>query len=714
MIQLKIHYLTEYGQTLKVIGNIKELGNNKLEDAPYMFHDGDGFWHLDIDVSSKKDFSYKYIIIDERTGQHWGEMYYPDRVFTAPISTEIDNNSKKSASKSTSKKSTSAKNTIIEDTWRTPYKGAGVAIPVFSIRTQEGLGIGEFNDIKIMADWASKCELAVIQVLPIYDTSVNFTYTDSYPYSAISVFALHPIYLNIEQLGTLTDKDKTTYNKLRKELNDLPQIDYEKIIAAKWKYIRDFYTKSGKETLESADYKTFYKNNKFWLDNYAVFCCLRDKYKTSDFSTWGKFSKYSTKLASSYIKDHLDEVQINFYVQYHLHKQLISAKNYAETLGVKLKGDLPIGVSRYSVETWTEPDLFNMEGQAGAPPDAFSTTGQIWGFPTYNWQKMAEDGYKWWKLRFQKMEEYFQLLRIDHILGFFRIWQVPLTAPSGLLGQFSPALPFSEDELCSRGLNFWHDRYCKPYIDSNVEEVLFLEDEHQKGYYHPRISLHYTKSYQDLDWQSKEALNHIYDDYFYRRHNQFWKEGALNKLRNIQKTTNVLLCGEDLGMVPDTVPEVMNELRILSLIIQRMPNVQTRKFADLVNAPYLSVCSPGSHDMAPLRAWWEEDINTTRDFYYNELHCFSECPEHCTSDIVKTITKQHLYSPSMWAIFPLQDLLAMDDNLKGKNPFEERINDPSNPKHYWRYRLHLNIEDLLKEKVFNTMLKSMVVESERH
>ncbi|MDR2511282.1 MAG: 4-alpha-glucanotransferase [Bacteroidales bacterium] len=751
--RFQIHYVTEYGQNLKVVGSPKELGGNDIAKAPYMYHEGNGLWSLEVEIKPASDsFTYKYVVLDERTGSKWSELFYEDRV---------------------AKFAKTARKINLLDQWRPLYKGAGVAIPVFSLRTENGMGVGEFLDIKKMADWANKCGFSVVQVLPIYDTSVTYTYTDSYPYSAISVFALHPQYLNIEALGKFTAKEKKEYEALKKELNELQQIDYVKMIENKWKYIRHFFAKDGRKTLASQEFVDFYHNNKEWLDDYAVFCCLRDKYKTADYSQWGKYALHNKKLVSDFIKKNPEEANIHFFVQFHLDKQLLEAKDYALLKAVKLKGDLPIGVSRHSVETWTEPELFNMNSQAGAPPDAFSASGQNWSFPTYNWEAMKVTNYTWWKKRFQKMENYFQLLRIDHILGFFRIWQIPLHSVRGLLGTFSPALPYSFDELRDRGLDFDYIRYTKPYIHhyhlndvfgydadfvrstflndvgntfyvmkpeydtqrkieaafedgfkdkqhlkeglySLLEEVLFIEDGEHNGYFHPRISLQFTRSYSDLDWYSKDIINTLYDEYFYHRHNEFWKCAALEKLCNIQQATSVLLCGEDLGMVPASVPEVMSELKLLSLLIQRMPNNPKLLFADLKNAPYLSVCGPGSHDMSVVRAWWKEDFETTKKFYWSELLCNGDTPSDCTPQIIEMVIKQHLYSPSMWAIFVLQDLLATDSTLAYQgNPVDERINEPANPKHYWRYRMHLPIENLLKAKGFNDYLKKLISDSGR-
>ncbi|MCL2027652.1 MAG: 4-alpha-glucanotransferase [Bacteroidales bacterium] len=569
---------------------------------------------------------------------------------------------------------------------KTPFRGTGVVIPVFSIRTEKGLGVGEFSDLKLLADWAELCGLKLIQILPINDTTLHSSWLDSSPYVAISVFALHPLYLNIESMGKFTAKELTEYRSLCKTLNALSQVDYEAVMNAKWKYIRKFYKKDAKKTFETKAYQNFFKKNADWLTPYAKFCGIRDQ----------------------------TDVEIHYFVQYHLHVQLSEASEYAMNKGVYLKGDVPIGVNPNSVDTWIEPKLYNLDCQAGAPPDAFSTTGQLWKIPTYNWEEMAKDDYAWWHRRLKKMEDYFRVFRIDHILGFFRIWEIAMDTEDGLLGVFSPALPFSVDELNLRGLNFDYNRFCKSYLNDDKNEVLFIEDKTQKNHFHPRITFHTTRSYQDLDENTKYILNDIYNDYFYRRHNDFWREIGLKKLRSLKNSTSMMVCGEDLGMVPDCVPDVMNELQILSLIIQRMPNDPSVKFAKLSRAPYLSVCSPSSHDMSGIRCWWEENRNDTQDFYYHELGQHGDCPQICEPWIAQLIIEQHLQSPSLWAIFPIQDLMAMDGNLRLENPQDERINEPGNNRHYWRYRFHHPIETMLTFDEFNTKIAEMIERSERN
>jgi len=461
------------------------------------------------------------------------------------------------------------------------------------------------------------------------------------------------------------------------------------------------------------------------------------------------------------------ETDFYSFMQYLLHCQLSEVKEYAHKKGVALKGDIPIGVHRHSVEVWTNPELFNRDTQMGAPPDDFSVFGQNWGFPTYNWPAMEKENYAWWKRRFQKMADYFDAYRIDHILGFFRIWEIPTDAVQGLLGQFSPALPYTSDELVAAGIPFDEERMAEPFIHENFlsvffgeyteevtrlfldpigkqqfrlksfcntqlkiknlfrghydakairirngltelcAEVLFVRDRQDPNKFHPRIAAQFTYSYRYLDNAVKQAYNRLYDDFFYHKHNDFWREQAMKKLPPLISATSMMACGEDLGMVPQCVPSVMQELQILSLEIQRMPKTAHTLFSDLKHLPYLSVCTTSTHDMSPIRAWWEENKEVTQRYYNLVLGHEGEAPDECTPEICREILELHLQSSSLWVIIPWQDWIAIDGELRYPDPHAERINIPANPKHYWQYRMHISLDDLLKADRFNAVMKEM-------
>ena len=541
-----------------------------------------------------------------------------------------------------------------------------------------------------MIDWVSKTEQRFLQVLPINDTNITHTWQDSYPYNSISIYALHPQYTDFRQLPEIKDKEKKEkFEALRQELNALPQIDYERMFTAKMDYLHELFAQEWATVKRRASYKEFFEENKAWLAPYAEFCYYRDLYGTATFSEWPK----------SLAKPDKNITDFWCYVQYNLDQQMRAAHDYARKHRVVLKGDIPIGISRDGVEAWVEPKYFNLNGQAGAPPDPFSADGQNWGFPTYNWDEMLKDGCSWWVRRFRKMAQYFDAYRIDHVLGFFRIWEIPVPEKSGLEGQFAPALGLSREEIESYGIIGHED--------------LFLVDHKRKDRWHPRIAVQYQAPYEKLDEGEKYNFNRLYNDYFYRRNNQFWYQEAMKKLPRLTQATRMLCCAEDLGMVPDCVPWVMNELRILSLEIQTMPKDPSIRFGKLSHNPYRSVCTFSTHDMPTLRQWWDEDNEQTQAYYNGPLRRSGDAPHPLPGWLAKDILSRQLTSPSMLCLLSLQGWLSIDEHLRLPDQNAERINIPANPRHYWRYRMHLTIEQLMKEDGFNETIKTLIIQSGR-
>lgn len=585
---------------------------------------------------------------------------------------------------------------------RERWRATGVAIPVFSLRSENDFGVGDFEDLKMMADWAAQRGMSVIQILPINDTTMTRTRTDSYPYNANSTIALHPLYLRLEKLGEIADEaTRLQFEMLRQELQQLPDVDYERVIKAKEAYARAIFEQEGAKTLSNPDYYRFLDDNYYWLIPYAAFSTLRDKYNTPDFRQWGADSKYSASRIVNMLND--DEfrhkMQFYFFLQFHLHRQLLESANYCRSKGVALKGDIPIGISPDSVDAWQKPELFNLDMQAGAPPDDFAREGQNWGFPTYNWDQMAPKGYSWWGQRLKKMGEYFDAFRIDHVLGFFRIWEIPSTEVYGLLGHFSPALPLSPEDMASQfGFRF-SPEMAQPLHSTdgfkNQREALaagradllprfadrlFVEDPYKPGKFHPRIAGYETEMFRNLPDDQRDAYGRLHEEFFYRRHNDLWRQNAERRLPAVVNATSMLACAEDLGMIPACVPDVLNKLQVLSLEVQRMPKEFGVNLGNPETYPYQSVATTSTHDMPPLRLWLMQTSEPAVD----------PSPEFCESFITS-----HVNSPAMLTILPLQDWLSTDSELRRPDPTEEQINIPSNPRHYWRYRMHLTLEKLL-------------------
>ncbi len=670
---------------------------------------------------------------------------------------------------------------------------AGTLVPVFSLRSAASFGVGDFGDLKKMVDLVACTGQRVLQILPVNDTTLHHNRDDSYPYSCISVFALHPQYVDLTQLPPLKDvRQREHYEAVRLRLNALPQIEYEEVMRAKMAYLRLLFEQEGHQALRSNDFKAFFEEASPWLVPYAAYATLRDRYGTPNFKEWPDHNLWDEAwrdtLTNPRTKAYRD-VAFWYYVQFVLSDQLAGAHHHARLRHVILKGDIPIGVNREGCDVWMEPKYFNLNGQAGAPPDAFSVNGQNWGFPTYNWDEMLKDGCLWWKRRFQNMARYFDAYRIDHVLGFFRIWEIPVSSVHGLLGQFQPSLAMTREEIEGYGLPFRERLYCEPLITDElldrtfgeqadevkrlylmrkdadhwdlrtefatqrrveghfwhlkekvkatvtdgqertrqcdcldrtrdglyalISNVLFLRDHKNISLYHPRIAAQADYAYETLSDSDKAAFNRIHEDYFYHRNNQFWYHEAMRKLPRLVQATRMLVCAEDLGMVPACVPWVMSELKILTLEIQSMPKEAFVRFSHPERNPYRSVCTFSTHDMPTLRQWWDEDTQRTQEYYNVMMHHEGEAPHPLSGDLAQEVVEAQLGSSSMLCVLSIQDWLAVSERLRLADPNAERINIPANPHHYWRYRMHLNVEDLAADKQFVDEIREMVKRSGR-
>lgn len=586
-------------------------------------------------------------------------------------------------------------------------KYCGTSIPVFSLRNKNSAGIGDFGDMISFIDFLNITNQRIFQILPVNDTTRFHDNRDSYPYGSISVFALNPVYMNLQMAGTINDREfQEYYIEEIQKLNKCKELDYKGVSHLKSEYIKKLFKQDREHIFNSNSFKDFFENNSDWLIPYAAFCYLRDKNGNANFREWGKYATYNEDAIKKLVSpdgERFDDIAIHYFTQYHLDNQLKAAHQYASEKQIILKGDIPIGINRDSVDAWTNPLLFDFESQAGAPPDYFSEEGQIWGFPTYRWDVMISQGLSWWRRRLVKMSEYFDAYRIDHILGFFRIWEIPINSEKSISGVFNPSLPYSYEEIQKSGFNF----------DNEMLSHLFIEDRLNVNYYHPRINGFKTTIFQDLAELQKEIYLNLYNDYFYKRNDLFWLESAMNKLPALVSATGMLACAEDLGMVPSCVKDVLDKLKILSLQIQRMPKKTGVLFDRTEENPYLSVCTTSTHDTTTLRGWWKEEI-TNQNIYFREiLHNNGIAPASCETWLCKAIIEKHLLSPSIFTIIPLQDWFSLLEELRRDDFEKERINDPSDPHNYWGYRMHIDIDELISNKKFLSVINSLVQSSGR-
>ena len=704
-----------------VVGSVASLGGWDARHAVALQRTGVYEWSCPIGIAeARSGFDYKFVLIDEADASRvvWesgenrrhpsqDDAYVADGLRILASSPRVD-----------------------VPLWR----GAGVVIPVFSLRSRGSWGAGDFGDLKTLVRWAAGTGMHAVQILPVNDTTRRGSWGDSYPYSGISVFALHPLYLDPREWA-----DTELFRTMQAEgerLNALDSMDYEATYRLKHRFLLALYGQEGRRVRALREYRDFVSRNEHWLEPYADFRAQQELGGTPAF---------------------------HVFVQFLLHRQLRAAHEEARRHGVILKGDIPIGISRDSVPARVDRRLFRFDGQAGAPPDDFARDGQNWGFPTYNWEEMAKDGYAWWRRRFAHMGEYFDAYRIDHVLGFFRIWEIPASEVFGTMGHFRPALPLSEQEIRDFGFTAPPADYAEPRFDEatyaamcaeaacsleayverrgdfrtlrpeyasgrailarvpdntvrrvlmqGVADRLFLEDAERPGLFHPRVCAQQTAVFQRLPRELQDAFNRLHEDFFYVRHNAFWAAEAMRKLPPIlaprPDEETLLPCAEDLGMVPASVKGVLNALSVLSLEIQSMPKAFGRRFADLAQNPYLSVSTIATHDMPPFRLWWAQDAGRAQAFWREALGREGDAPQDATPALCEEVVARHLASPSMLCLLALQDWLAIDGALRRPDPAEQ-INVPADPNHYWRYRMHLTLEDLFAATAFNEHLRVLI------
>ena len=743
------------GQSVAILGSHPALGS--WSPARYLRMEPLGLceWQLSVNVDAiLLPLEFKYVIVDDATHALVAWEEGDNRIIEGMLPLELT-----AVPDGTVLVVCGESLRVKEDIWR----AAGVCVPVFSLRSTRSCGVGDFGDLRLLVDWAVTTGMKIIQLLPVNDTTATCSWSDSYPYNIVSAFALHPQYLDLQALGPLRDKKRmTAFLRQQRELNALNYTDYEAVQRVKFDYIREVFEERGRQTLETKEFRQWFEDNKVWLEPYAAWVIRRQPDPAK-----------------------LPTIELVYFTQYHLHLQLKAAADYAREHGVVLKGDVPIGVNRDSVETAMHPNLFCLDSSTGAPPDNFSQNGQNWGFPTYNWENQGDRSRDsahqshgaplilWFQRRLRWMEQYFDAIRIDHVLGFFRIWEIPCDALFGLLGHFSPSLPMTQGEIEYFGLSFRKDLFTRPFINDKVlqrlfglhvgyvkehfliprsyglydlkaeydtqkkvceafegkgdenslwirdglyrlvSNVLFLEDPRQPEMYHPRIGAWQEPVYDALTSEEKDAFMRLYNNYYYQRHNFFWGATALRRLSEVFGHTRMLCCAEDLGMLPECVQPVLDQLRILTLEIQSLPKESGFEFTHLDGNTYRSVATISTHDMAPLRLWWEESPERTQRYYVSMLQKQGRAPEHLPAHLAEEIIARHLYCPSMLCILSLQDWLAMDTELRSKHPREERINVPSDPYNRWKYRMHLSLEDLIAASKYNNKVRTMITRSNR-
>lgn len=630
---------------LFIIGSSAELGQWNPQEARVLVPTRSGY---SFTLQGTEEVEYKLLLKDEQGEIHWEEganrRFSPNPyAFFAVVREKAP--------------------------WfSVPVKSAdqitGTAVPLFSLRSEKSYGVGDFSDAIRLLEWLERRGQKVLQLLPFYDTTFSYTKHDSYPYNSVTTYGLHPLYMDVRKLPFYEEHLKREdWERRARELNDLPSVAYSAVMELKLEVMDACFERWFASELPN-EFEEFVKNEGEALLSYALFCTYRDESQGTPVAEYPPYDYAKRHWRKS--KRRRKEVARHAFRQFFLYQQLSELSSSARARGILLKGDLPIGVGRNSADVWQAPHLFHLDMIAGAPPDAFSATGQAWGFPTYNWDAMNEEGYTWWRSRLSGMGKYLDAIRIDHILGFFRIWSIPYDSGKPIDGYYVPAIGYPAE------------------LVQGVEDFFSKDDQ---GNFHPQLTPERSEGFSQLDTEEQGHVLRLRDDYYYHRNESLWRNTALERLTKVMSASEMLICAEDLGMLPSSIQEVLSSLELFTLEVIRMPKKAGSRFILPSDIPLLSVLCTSTHDMPTLRGWWRE-LSEGERVELAKLYGFEDEPT--PAGLVRALTN----TTSLLLILPLQDWFVLDGYGQEVPPVEEQINVPDDPHHIWDYRMPGTIENL--------------------
>jgi 4-alpha-glucanotransferase len=649
---------------------------------------------------------------------------------------------------------------------------SGIAVPLSALRTEYSPGCGEFPDLGRLGDLASAWGFNLIQILPVNDSGFQ-----SSPYFALSAFALNPIYIRIGDVPELSVEGQP---ELRVEAEALvrrfagsARVPYEALLREKLALLRKAWLRAsegpgGRALLAALD--AWIEGNP-WSKSYAAFVALKAMNGELPWWEWPRFREPTVAEIEGLWGDKALARELRFWawLQMRASEQFLAASMALAERGIALMGDIPILMNADSADVWSRRSCFRLESLAGAPPDMYSSLGQNWGFPIYDWEALERDGFGFWKERLAEADKYYSCFRIDHVLGFFRIWSLSERESTGALGRFVPDVPIRLAELGQLGFSPERIRWLsRPHIPAGRliqaageaaakgaasaalarigEEDLFLfKDsiqgerdiealpslspaardsllaawrdralfEYEPGVFVPTWSYRLASCWPTLSEGEKGQLESL----FARNRaaaEALWAKAGKRLLGVLSGAVPMLPCAEDLGSVPDCVPQVLKELGILGLRVLRW----TRKwdeggqpYISIGDYPELSVASPSVHDSSSIRGWWQSEADREGTWRFASASLgrdLGPCPDSLGADQVGLVLELVARSSSRFAVYPIQDIIAMSDKLRPADPADERINVPGTVgNENWTYRVPAGIDELLAEKKLLSRARSL-------
>jgi len=628
----------------------------------------------------------------------------------------------------------------------------GVLVPVAALRSEQSCGVGEFADLAELAEWCRENGLDLIQILPVNDTGYQ-----SSPYSALSAFALHPIYIRIAHVpeyGALSTALRAEVDaaiaELRSDQEPRERFQYQVVISAKQGILRQIYH-ARRDAIQDDPALWEWAEKNPWVRGYAAYRTLKDRHEQRAWMDWTELrDPNADDINALWSRPSLqDELTFYVWLQYRLEEQLRSAVAAVDRAGVQLKGDLPILMDEDSADIWRHRNIFIPELRAGAPPDMFSRTGQNWGFPVYDWDVLAKEDYNWWKRRLMQADKFYHAFRIDHVLGFFRIWSIPAEDLAGTMGYFYPSFTLTREALHDAGFDdgriawlaqphirgdtlreqFGHeaDRVVGLALDQLGDEDLYRfggriagerslltldlsEDiierlralywdraliETDNGRFAPAWEFRACTRYLDLPDEEKEAFEGLVR-HVNRVSEEMWEEQGRRLLSFMSNTVPMLPCAEDLGVIPESVPRTLSDLNILGLRVPRWArewDEPGQPYIPVERYPFLTVSAPSVHDTSTLREWWESEGEATG--FWQALGFSGEAPASFGPETARHVYGKLANANAAILVFQLQDYLVFDTALTPDDPADERINIPGTSNDFnWTYRMPVPIDAL--------------------
>jgi len=607
-------------------------------------------------------------------------------------------------------------------------KRAGVLIPLFSVYSKDTFGSADFSDLKLAIDWAKDTGNSILQLLPMNEMGQTFC-----PYDALSSFALEPLYLSFSGLPLL--KDKSIKRQIENLKKDPPLsarfVDYA-FKEEKMRLLREIFLMS--PGLDSQECAAFKNKNSYWLNDFVLYKTLKNFHQGAAWYEWeGKFKNRDKFSLDKFIKEHTQETDFQVWLQWQAYKQFKQARDYANRRRILIKGDLPILISRDSSDAWAHPEFFKLEFSAGAPPDMYCAKGQRWGMPTYNWERIAADDYKYLKEKLKFAETFYDILRIDHVVGLFRIWSIPYGEPldnQGLNGSFDPV---HESEWGT------HGRKILEVVQASTGMFLCAED---LGVI-PKVC---TDTLRDLKipgndverWVKDWSIKHDFlNPQEYRKlsvtmlstHDTTnWAAWWENEAGTVDEALIIRKCSDHRQIGFERVKD-----NLFDASRSKHARLRWREEIDSVDKLIkgLSSCrkqnTRRSDTAGCLHPFQEETIPAEHlkdfiDLYENSYHekeklwkhlgLSGAMRENCNAEIMQAALKFDLAANSLFCINTIFDWLYLAGLLDG-DAYQYRINTPGTVSNKnWSLKIPIPLEELMKHKVTGE-IKKMVAASGR-